>query len=188
MSKAEEYKAYREMLKEDAKKKAEKKKKDSSKKDSSKKATSKKPDSTPKKSSAPKTSKRPNTKGRTARAGEASTPRVTSNKLSDTKGGRGDGLVEMARRAIDRTPAGSVSGRTPTGPKVERANAGASKTSESTEREFRSPMVQRVMDWGRSSRPFGPKGPYSPSASEISEYFRGETSGSSSRKKGRKKD
>lgn len=30
------------------------------------------------------------------------TPKVTTTRLSDVKGGRGDGLTEMARRAIDR--------------------------------------------------------------------------------------
>lgn len=172
------------MLKKNAEKYAEKKKAKKEAGVKSKKATPTKK-TKPKASSAPKASKRPSTKGRTARAGEASTPTVTTSKVSDTKGGRGDGMREMARRAIDSTSARSVSGRTPTGPKVEKANAGANKTKDST--KYKSPMVQRVMDWGQSSRPFGPNGPYSPSASEIADAIRGETTGSSSRKTKRKK-
>ena len=35
-------------------------------------------------------------------AKSAKVPEVTTTKLSSTKGGRGDGLIEMTRRAIDR--------------------------------------------------------------------------------------
>jgi hypothetical protein len=49
----------------------------------------------------PKTSKRPPRKS-------AAAPKVTTNKLSDTRGGRGDGIQEMARRAIDSAPSRSM--------------------------------------------------------------------------------
>lgn len=52
--------------------------------------------------SAPKKSLRPKAKPKSDVAKSITTPRVTTTKLSNTKGGRGDGVIEMATRALDK--------------------------------------------------------------------------------------
>ena len=57
-----------------------------------------------KKSGSVKTSLRPKLRPKSDVSG-ITTPRVTTTKLSNTKGGRGDGVIEMATRALDKNKA-----------------------------------------------------------------------------------
>jgi hypothetical protein len=57
-----------------------------------------------KKSGSVKTSLRPKLRPKSDVSG-ITTPRVTTTKLSSTKGGRGDGVIEMATRALDKNKA-----------------------------------------------------------------------------------
>ena len=62
-----------------------------------------------KKSGSVKTSLRPKLKPKLKPKSDVTTgitiPRVTTTKLSNTKGGRGDGVIEMATRALDKNKA-----------------------------------------------------------------------------------
>ena len=58
-----------------------------------------------KKSEGVKTSLRPKLKPKSDVTTGITTPRVTTTKLSNTKGGRGDGVIEMATRALDKNKA-----------------------------------------------------------------------------------
>lgn len=58
-----------------------------------------------KKSGSVKTSLRPKLKPKSDVTTGITTPRVTTTKLSNTKGGRGDGVIEMATRALDKNKA-----------------------------------------------------------------------------------
>jgi len=52
--------------------------------------------------SAPKKSLRPKAKPKSDVAKSITTPRVTTTKLSNNKGGRGSGVIEVATRALDK--------------------------------------------------------------------------------------
>ena len=58
-----------------------------------------------KKSEGVKTSLRPKLRPKSDVTTGITTPRVTTTKLSNTKGGRGDGVIEMATRALDKNKA-----------------------------------------------------------------------------------
>ena len=58
-----------------------------------------------KKSGSVKTSLRPKLRPKSDVTTGITTPRVTTTKLSNTKGGRGDGVIEMATRALDKNKA-----------------------------------------------------------------------------------
>ena len=58
-----------------------------------------------KKSGSVKTSLRPKLKPKSDVTTGITAPRVTTTKLSNTKGGRGDGVIEMATRALDKNKA-----------------------------------------------------------------------------------
>ena len=58
-----------------------------------------------KKSGSVKTSLRPKLRPKSDVTTGITTPRVTTTKLSSTKGGRGDGVIEMATRALDKNKA-----------------------------------------------------------------------------------
>tara|TARA_R110000765_G_scaffold145182_1_gene247268 strand:+ start:193 stop:783 length:591 start_codon:yes stop_codon:yes gene_type:complete len=58
-----------------------------------------------KKSGSVKTSLRPKLKPKSDVTTGITIPRVTTTKLSNTKGGRGDGVIEMATRALDKNKA-----------------------------------------------------------------------------------
>ena len=58
-----------------------------------------------KKSGGVKTSLRPKLRPKSDVTTGITTPRVTTTKLSNTKGGRGDGVIEMATRALDKNKA-----------------------------------------------------------------------------------
>ena len=61
-----------------------------------------------KKSGSVKTSLRPKLRPKSDVTTGITTPRVTTTKLSNTKGGRGDGVIEMATRALDKKPSASA--------------------------------------------------------------------------------
>tara|TARA_B110000902_G_C14204777_1_gene549178 strand:+ start:802 stop:1359 length:558 start_codon:yes stop_codon:yes gene_type:complete len=52
------------------------------------------------------------------------TPKVTTTKLSNTKGGRGDGVIEMATRALDKPPSSYTYNKWKTMSRAERKAAG----------------------------------------------------------------
>ena len=58
-----------------------------------------------KKSGSVKTSLRPKLRPKSDVTTGITTPRVTTTKLSNTKGGRGDGVIEIATRALDKNKA-----------------------------------------------------------------------------------
>lgn len=58
-----------------------------------------------KKSGGVKTSLRPKLRPKSDVTTGITAPRVTTTKLSNTKGGRGDGVIEMATRALDKNKA-----------------------------------------------------------------------------------
>ena len=76
------------------------------------------PKATPKRSQslAPTKSKRPVARKPKTTALEAP-PKVTVSKLSNVKGGRGNGVAEIARRALDKTPTKPVTNKPEEGPK-----------------------------------------------------------------------
>ena len=59
----------------------------------------------PKASPGVKKSLRPKARPKSDVTTGITTPRVTTTKLSNTKGGRGDGVIEMATRALDKNKA-----------------------------------------------------------------------------------